>query len=153
MRSRLSSLIAKPTMPTLPRLRCSSATAMSYGSACSARTRTCPVARPRRRLSLAFETFGDHHVVPAADELDLGERLLLDASADDESPSRARNAPVLSVATPDGEEIRQSRLIRDVRIAIERGVAAGGARRRDARERGVELVPVARALRLEMRDL
>ena len=57
------------------------------------------------------------------------------------------------VAAPDREQVRQSGLIGDVRIAIERRVAAGLARRGDARERDVELAPVARALRLEMRDL
>src|SRR4029079_10039117 len=108
---------------------------------------------------------GDHHAVPAADQRDVRERFLLDTLRRcrerflldlvrglriGESPEKSGSA---AVATPYREEVGESRLVGDVWIAIESRVASSGARGGYSCERGVEFSPVARTLRLEMRDL
>ena len=58
-----------------------------------------------------------------------------------------------AVAAPDRKQIREAGLVRDVRIPVEHDVHAPAARVLDATEDVVELAPVARPLRLEVRDL
>src|SRR6185436_10915097 len=115
--------------------------------------RVRPQTRAFGSLVARVRDVGDHDVVPATDQLDLRESLLLDARANRGVPQSREKSRGAAVATPHRKQIRQSRLIRDVRIAIECGVAACGTCSGDTRERGVELVPVAWALCFEMRDL
>ncbi len=152
MRARLSSLIANPTMPTFARFRWSSATAVAYGSACCAAAYASSRC-PSTGRSAAFDDVGDHHVSPPADQLDLGQRFRSNSVGCRRIAQAAQECLVASVSAPNGKEIGEPRLISDVRIAVERGVASRRARGRHTRERVVELSPVARSLCLEVRDL
>jgi hypothetical protein len=93
---------------------------------------------------------GDGDIVPAADELDLGARFTLDARCDGRVGEPTEKGLRALIAAPYRKEIRQSGLIRDVRIPVERGVDPGLACRGNPIERDVELLPVPRALRFEM---
>ena len=110
-------------------------------------------ARPRPRDRSAFDTFEIITLSqPPMSSTLASVSCLMRAGGRRIGEAREERARAV-VAAPDREEVGEARLIRDVRIAVERRVAAGRARRGDAREGGVELAPVPRALRLEMRDL
>src|SRR5438067_13930733 len=68
---------------------------------------------------------GDLHVVPTTDEVDLRDGLAADLVGGGgivEAPQKLFGGPS---AAPNGEEIAQPCLIRDVRVAVERDVDAG----------------------------
>ena len=60
---------------------------------------------------------------------------------------------VAAFAAPHREQVGQARLIGDVGVAIERDVDTAAPRPGNPRKHLVELVPVARPLRLQVRDL
>src|SRR3989337_3993666 len=99
-----------------------------------ARRRVRAESLPLGGLALARADAGNVDVVPPADQLHLRQRLGANAWRGAAVREPREEGVGAAVAAPHREEIREPRLVRDVRIAVEGDVEAVTARRGDPRE-------------------
>ncbi len=109
-----------------------------------------PAAGPRERVAHGRHL---HRVPPAQLVLHLLPHRRLDALPQRGilEPRDERGVP--AVARPHGEQVRETRAVRDVRVTVEHHVRARRARGLDQVQHRLALPPVPLALRLEVRDL